>query len=145
MKADRIFENTTVFYIAVHQRDSSAKTIGRRSDRPVGVINVNIDKDLHHTIKLAALEERVTLTEYVTRLIEDAVDGRGGPEHKDGVPRLVGPSGSRRSRLSMHIDPGLHRELKRASQAAGVTVTAYLTRLVEDAVSAAQVAREGER
>ena len=51
---------------------------GRRSTARVGKMNINIDPDLHLRLKRAALEEGTTVTNYVTRLIEEAVGGVEG-------------------------------------------------------------------
>lgn len=51
---------------------------GRRSTARVGKMNINIDPDLHRELKRAALDADVTVTEYVTRLVEGAVRGNNG-------------------------------------------------------------------
>lgn len=51
---------------------------GRRSTARVGKMNINIDPDLHLRLKRAALEEGTTVTDYVTRLIEDALGSLEG-------------------------------------------------------------------
>ncbi|MDP9474836.1 MAG: hypothetical protein M3R38_03950 [Actinomycetota bacterium] len=48
---------------------------GRRSTARVGKMNINIDPDLHLRLKRAALDDGTTVTGYVTRLIEGALDG----------------------------------------------------------------------
>lgn len=105
---------------------------GRRSDAPVSRLSVPIDGELKHELKQAALDDRVTVTEYVTRLIETAVSG---PERAAGstAAARIGDD----ARLDMNIDPELHRRFKRAALAQDVTVSQYLTRLVEAAVRGA--------
>ena len=46
-------------------------------------------------------------------------------------------------KLTMLIDPSLHRELKYAALDADLSVTALVTRLIQECVRAAQVARTG--
>lgn len=116
---------------------------GRRSDAPVDMINIRIDPELKHELKKASLDARVTVTTFVTRLIEEAVDGAGGGR----APGAATPGAARTARaggatkLGFLIAPGLHAQLKEASLAKNVSVTEYLTRLINEAVSAAQGAR----
>jgi predicted HicB family RNase H-like nuclease len=111
---------------------------GRKASAPVPMINVRIDPDLKHELKQAALDARVTTTTFVTSLIEAALDSPGGAR----APSSARPAGGA-TKLGFLIDPELHARLKGAVLDADQTVTEYLTRLIEEAVSAAQGARRG--
>ncbi len=102
------------------------------------MINIRIDPDLKHELKTIALASRMTTTGYVTRLVEADLDSPGGAR-PPGSARPAGGS----TKLGFLIDPELHRRLKREAEGSGRTVTEYLTRLIENAVSGAQAARGG--
>lgn len=51
---------------------------GRMYEGRVPRLGMNIDSDLHHALKKVALENRVTVSTYVIRLVEGAVRGAGG-------------------------------------------------------------------
>ncbi|MDP9474925.1 MAG: hypothetical protein M3R38_04420 [Actinomycetota bacterium] len=110
---------------------------GRRYEGAVSRLNMNVDTELLHRIKHLALEERITVTRWVERALREA--GSGTPEAVDA--RRGG--GGETSRLSMNIDPDLHRAVKRASLRAGLWVRRYVERVLDEAARQART-REDE-
>ncbi|MDP9439030.1 MAG: hypothetical protein M3P49_09825 [Actinomycetota bacterium] len=114
---------------------------GRRADAPVRRISIPLNAELKHGLKQAVLDARSSsITTYVTGLIEEDLGGAGRVAESPGIAQA-----GRGARLDMIIDPDLHRSLKSAALDADLTVTAFLTRLIEGAVSCAQAARGGRR
>ncbi len=113
---------------------------GRRADAPVNRISIPIDAELKHELKQAVLDARSSsITTYVTGLIEEDLSSAGRVAESPGTAQA-----GRGARLDMIIDPDLHRRLKSAALDANMTVTEFVTRLIQEAVSAAQGAC-GER
>ncbi len=112
---------------------------GRRADVPVNRISIPLDAELKHELKRAVLDARSpSITTYVTGLIEEDLSNPPRAAESPGTAQA-----GRGARLDMFIAPELHRRMKSSSLASDQSVTEYLTRLIENAVSAAQGARRG--
>lgn len=105
---------------------------GWRADYPVSRLSIPLDLELKYDLKRVALDARVSVTRFVTHLIEETVSGAGHDTEAQGSARGRGGDAT----LDMNIDPDLHRDLKSAALDA-VTVTGYVTSLIEGAVRGA--------
>ncbi|MDP9438092.1 MAG: hypothetical protein M3P49_05035 [Actinomycetota bacterium] len=111
--------------------------IGRRYEGAVSRLNIDVETELLYLVKRLALDERITVTRWVERALREAT--LGVPGSARARPRPLDAT----SKLSMNIDPELHRAVKRASLRAGLSVTRWVERVLDEAVSAAQGACRG--
>ncbi|MDP9437853.1 MAG: hypothetical protein M3P49_03775 [Actinomycetota bacterium] len=111
---------------------------GRRYEGTVSRLNMNVDTELLYRIKHLALDERTTVTRWVLRALREQ-SGSGVPEAA-GVRRGAGGA---TSRLSINIDPEMHRALKGEALRAGLSVTRWVERVLDEAARQART-REDE-
>lgn len=109
--------------------------IGRRYGGDVARLNMDVDTELLYAVKRLALDERITVTRFVERALRE--------QSGSGAPEAVGArrDGGETSRLSMNVDPELHKAVKGEAIGAGLSVRCYVERVLDEAVSAAQGTR----